>query len=196
MQQVYSLINTEVEDINADRRSQSTPRKRQWIYPSTPNSDDENYPRIAILNDQIDFQEYGSGQYIETVRSAGQVQQIVYGRIAILPVQISVFVKKKQRHQVTLFDGSAKVLQGKMQADFIGDKIAKFLEMYNQTYFIPNNMEIRVTSIGGTYNNNKFSYAKDIQAEIVMMDEWEEDFTDPGYTDGFIQQIDLNVTNY
>jgi hypothetical protein len=193
MQQLYALINEKVQDINASRRVQTTSRKKQWIYPSTPNANDENYPRIALIDDSIKLEDYGSGQYIRTEYTAGNADRMIFGRVAILPVTIGVFVKKKQPHEIELYDTTTKVLQGKMQSDFVGDKIAKLVEAWRSTYFIPYNMDIKVISVSGSYDNNTFSYAKNIEVEIVMMDEWEYDFTDQGYDEGIIANIDTTI---
>ena len=193
MQQLYNLISERVTDINAARSAKSTSRERQWIYPSTPESNDENYPRVAIINEQVRFEEYGAGQYSHMERSLGQAEHMVFTKVAIMPVTLTVFVKRKQRHEVSYYDGTTHTIQNTKQSDFLGEKIAKFLEMYRQQYFIPNNMDIKIIGMSRSYDDNDFLIAKNIDCEIVMMDEWEIDLTDPSSTIGIIQNINLTI---
>jgi len=131
MQTLFDLIDTEVADINVERAAKVTARGRQWVYPSTPEKIDEKYPRVAILNDNIRFEEYGTGQFLELEKVAGVTERMVFAKVAIIPVTIAVFVKRNQRHTVTYYDGVSHEIQNTKQADFIGDKIAKFLEIFS-----------------------------------------------------------------
>lgn len=194
MQQLYNLISNSVTDINSARLAKSTARERQWIYPSTPESNDENYPRIAIINEDIRFEEYGSGQFSGYEKNiSGDVEHMVFTKVAILPVTIGVFVKRKQRHAVPYYDGTNHTIQNTKQSDYLGEKIAKYIEMLRSQYFIPYNMDIKVTGVTRSYDDNDFLIAKNINAEIVMMDEWEIDLTDPASTIDVIKNINLNI---
>ena len=194
MQQLYNLISTNVTDINLIRAAKPTAKEKQWIYPSTPEANDENYPRIAIMNQDVKFEEYGAGQFSGYERNlSGDVEHIVFTKVAVLPITIGVFCKRKQRHSVTYYDGTTHTIQNTKQSDFLGEKIAKFLEMYRQQYFIPNNMDIKIIGMSRSYDDNDFLIAKNIDCEIVMMDEWEIDLTDPSSTIGIIQNINLTI---
>jgi len=195
MQQLYNLISEKVADINAVRSAKPTAKERQWIYPSTPESNDENYPRVALVNENVRFEEYGGGQYSHTESDiSGNAQHFVMTKVAILPITIAVFVKRKQRHQVTYYNGATHTIQNSKQSDFLGDKIEKHIEMYRTQYFIPNNMDIKIIGMSGTYDDNDFLVAKNIDVEITMMDEWEIDLTDPSSTVGVIQNINTDIT--
>jgi hypothetical protein len=190
MQVLYDLINSKITDINAERRANSG----QWVFPTVPEAEDENYPRIAILNNGINYTEYGAGRFIQENYSGGQATDWQYGRIATLPVIIAVFVKKKQRHEADYFDGTSHVLTNTKQSDYLGEKIAKLIEMYRSVYFIPNGMDVKVTGITRSYDDSQFLIAKNISIEVVMFDKWGYDFTDPSYDEGWINNIDLTIT--
>ncbi len=197
MQQLYNLISDKVTDINAIRRAKPTARERQWIYPTTPEANDENYPRIAIINENVRFEEYGSGRWIGYERNnVNEVEHIVFGKVAILPITIGVFVKKRQRHEVEYYDGTTHVVQNTKQSDYLGEKIAKMIEMWREVYFIPYNMDITITGITRSYDDSEYLIAKNIEAEIVMLDEWEIDLTDPDSTADVIKNIDLTINPY
>lgn len=194
MQAIYDLINTEVQDINSVRSAKATPAERQWIWPETPEKNDENYPRVAVVNSTIRFEEYGAGQHLEIERDiSGNAEHIVSAKVAILPVTIGVFVKRNQSHSATFYDGSAHTIRNSKQADFLGEKIAKYLEMLRSQYFIPLDMDIRITSVSRSYDDNDFLIAKNINAEIVMKDEWEIDLTDGASTVGIIDTINTDI---
>ena len=195
LQQIYNLINEQVQDINGVRSSETDLKKRQWIYAAFPESDDENYPRVAIINDDIRFEEYGDGQFVSYDKdNSGNVTHINYGKVAIMPISITVFVKKRQQHSVTYYDGSVNNIQNGKQADFIGEKIAKFLEVYESQYFIPYNMNIEVKSVSKSYDDNDFLIAKTIECEVVLMDSWIDDLTSQDANEKTIREIDENVT--
>jgi len=194
MQQLYNLINEKVIDINADRRNQTDPRKRQWIFPSYPEANDENYPRVALINENIRFEEYGSGRIVEYEKDIlGNTDAMLFSKVATLPITIGVFVKKKQRHEVSYYDASVHTIQNTKQADFLGEEIEKAIEIWRELYFIPYNMDIKITGISRTYDDNDFLIAKNIDIEITMMDEWELNFQDPSCPYDLIRQINTNL---
>ena len=191
MQVLYNLINTNIQDINADRIATSG----QWIFPTVPESNDENYPRVALINRNIRFEEYGAGRFIEYERNAttGDAEHMVFGKVAILPITIAVFVKKKQRHEVEYYDGTTHPLTNTKQADYLGEKIEKYLEMLRETYFIPQKMDIKILGMSRSYADNDFLIGKNIDIELSLFDAWEYDFTDAGYNEGIIHNINLTI---
>lgn len=194
MQVIYNLITNEITDINSKRSALPTPRERQWVYPTYPEAEDENYPRIALIAGTATPTPYGTGDFIEYERDiSGNAEHMVFGKVVKLPITIGVFVKKNQPHQVTYFDGTTHTIRNTKQVDFVGDLIPKIIYMFRSKYFIPENMDIKVVSVSETYEDNDFLYAKNISIEIEMFDEWEFDFTDPSSTVGIIQNIDLNI---
>lgn len=194
MQALYDLINTKVQDINSVRASKPTSKEKRWIYAQEPREKDAMYPRIALLNGNIDYEEYGAGTYISTQKDIlGNTEKIFYGKVAKLPITISLFVKKMQMHTVTNYNNTTSNLKNGKQADFLGEKIAKYLEMYRSEYFIANNMDIKVTRITRSFDDNDFLIAKNIYCEITMTDEYAYDFTDPSSTVSMINHIDLNI---
>lgn len=196
MQKLYNLINEKVLDINSVRRAQATQSGRQWIYPSTPEANDENYPRVSLINDNVRFEEYGSGQFYGYEKTAQVVKHMVFAKVAIMPLSITVFCKRNQKHAVSYYDGASHTIQNTKQSDFLGEKIAKFVEFYRSQYFIPYNMDIRVNSISRSYDDNDYLIAKTIECEIILMDEWEIDLSDPTSDVGNILNINttINVT--
>lgn len=195
MQAIYNLISEKITDINAVRRALPTSRERQWIYPSFPDANDEKYPRIAILNNNARFSEYGSGQFVDYERGVtNKVEHMVFAKVATIPITIAIFVKKRQMHSVDYYNGTAHSIKNTKQADFIGEKIAKFLEMFRTEYFIPFNMDLKVLGVTASYDDNSFLIGKNIEAEIVMLDEWEVDMTDLTATARPIENIDMTIT--
>lgn len=194
MQTLYNLINTTVQDINSIRANKTTTKERQWIYPEEPLSNDELYPRIALKIGTLRFEEFGSGQYINTTYNiSNQATSVNYAKVAILPVTVVVFIKKNQSHTVEYYNGTSHKLKNSKQADYLGFKIAKYLEMYRPEYFIPENMEIKITDVSPTYNNNDYTIAKNITTEISLLSEWKIDLTDPASTVGIIENINLEI---
>lgn len=192
MQLLYNFINTYIPDINADRLAVSG----QWVYPTVPEAPNELYPRIALLNRTVTYEEYGAGRYMDTERNAstGQAEHMVFGKIAIVPITIAVFVKRKQMHEVTYVDETTHTVRNSKQSDYLGELISKSLEMYKNDYFIPNKVDFRNLKTSRSYDDNDYLIAKNIDLELIMFDEWEYDFTDPAYNEGFTNAFETNYT--
>lgn len=191
MKVLRDLIVDNVTDINATRRAVGG----QWIFPTVPEANDENYPRVAIINRSVSESEYGAGRYMEMERDgSGNAEKMIFGKVAILPMSVIVFVKKKQRHEVEYFDGTTHILTNTKQADYLGEKIAKEIEINRQKYFIANNMDIAITGMSRSYDDGGFLIAKTINVEIESFDKWGFDFTDPAYDEGIIADYEVNAT--
>lgn len=193
MQVLFDTLDTNITDINAVRAARPTATGRQWIFPTEPEANDEDYPRIALIAEDVRWEEYGPRRLIEQVRGVGNVlEKERFGKVAVLPITIIVFVKRKQRHEVTLYDGSTKTIQNTKQADFLGSLISKVLMERRELDFIPLQMDIDVLASSRTYVNNEWSWGKQVDIEITMFDVWEIDYTGGPSTP--ISTIDLDFT--
>jgi len=190
MQFLYDLINTNIQDPNKERRESTNPKDRQWIFPNLPEANDENYPRIALIAGSIRFEEYGAGRFIETVTdSNGKWVSETRGMVAVLPFTIGVFVKKKQTHKVEDNDKTLVDMQNTKLADYIGYRLARIM-MSKRPEAIAKNMDLFLRDVTGTYEDNEFLYAKNIDVEFLIWFAEEETF-DP---DDVIRQISLSLT--
>lgn len=178
MQELYSLIDDNINDINEERASRPTAKERQWIYPTTPEANDENYPRIALIPETVRFEEYGAGRYLQTdYTSTGDVKRDKYGRLAIVPMTIGVFCKKGQKHNAVYFDGTVHTIQNSKQSDFLGYLVANMIEK-NRENFIKKNMDIKIINISTSYEDNDYLWAKSISIEIEVWDVWQTEYSD------------------
>jgi hypothetical protein len=190
MQFLYDTINSGISDPNQERANQVDPQSRQWIFPTTPEAIDENYPRVALIAGNMRFEEYGAGRFIETVTDqSGNWQSETRGVIAVLPVTIGVFVKKKQFFRVEDIDGSISTMQNTKLSDYIGYRIANLM-VTARNAAIAKNMELKVSNITSSYEDNEFLYAKNVEIELMMFMAAETKFGDAG----LIKHIDLSVT--
>lgn len=190
MQFLHDLINSNVADVNFARRTSSNPKDHQWIFPEIPEANDEMYPRIALIPGNLTFEEYGAGRFIETVTDVnndwiGETR----GVIAVLPVTIGIFVKKKQVHSVTLLNNSVQDMQNKKLSDFMGYQLVQLMTT-KRNDFIEKNMEPFDVNSSESYEDGQFWYAKEVTLTIKMWMASQEKFD----ADRLIRQIDLSVT--
>jgi len=179
---LYKVINDNVNDPNKLRADSENYKEKQCIFPTTPESNDENYPRIALISEDVRFETYGGSNYIEDIEngltgSDRRVLRTHYGKVAIIPFTIGVFVKKKEKYSVEYYDGTVHNIQNTKLSDYIGNQIAKVLQLNRRT-FIDNNMDIRILSISSSYDNNSFTWAKNIRIEIELFDVWTKNYSD------------------
>jgi len=119
---------------------------------------------------------------------------MVFGKIAILPITIAIFVKRKQLHEVTYVDGTTHNIRNSKQADYLGELIQKSFEMYRNDYFISQKVDFRNIRVSRSYDDNDYLIAKNIDLELIMYDGWEYDFTDPLYDEGFASSFEPSYT--
>ena len=189
MQVVYDLLNSKVLDINEKRRELPRETEKRWIFPTLPEEDDENYPRVSIIPGRLRFEEFGADQIIGVVKDQnGNTISEVYGDIIIMPITITVFTKKKTAHQVVFADGSKRTLQNSAQSAFLQGRIQKILKS-NRKNFIESDMDVTIGELEQGYEDNEFLFAADIDCEITMKNIWTSEVRE-GHT---IQIINVNT---
>ncbi len=194
MQVLHDLINDNIQDINAIRASQISFKARRWIFGELPESNDKNYPRVALLEGNITFQEWGAGQYYcSEVQGTGINKQVLrdhFAVVATFPITIGVFVKKDQRHEIEFSNGERHTVQNGKQVDYLSSKIAGLLHS-NRDKFIEKNLDIRILSMPRSYQNNNWSWATNIECEIDVV----FIIKTQNYSEAeLIKQIDLTIT--
>lgn len=190
MQFLYGFIQSQVPDPNAARAALPTPKERQWIFPNTPEANDEFYPRVAIIPGSVSVQEYGAGRYIETVTdSNGDWVSETRGVIANVPVTIGVFVKKKQTHTVDDF-GVLSAMQNTKLSDYLAYQFLRAL-IAGRSEFIAQNMDFaEEPQVTDTYEDNEFLYATEVTFTLRTWLAIEEQFSPAD----LIRQISLDFT--
>jgi len=177
LQVVHDVIHANVLDPNPERRERPKESERKWIFPTTPEANDENYPRIAIIHGVANAQEWTAGQFLEYEKDASQqLVRAVNTNIVTIPVTVAVFTKKTKYKalEVVDYDGSKRFVENSAQVMWLLDKIQNTL-MRNRRSFIDKDLDFTITDIEGTYEDNDFLWAGEISMTIVMKNVWTED---------------------
>ena len=173
LQVLKDVIFNNVTDINSNRSSQSQAADRAWIFPTTPDENDERYPRLAIIPNRPTFDEHGAFRIFKKEYSLGKVNNYVYGNFVVIPVTIGVFVKKKQTWPIIDYDGSTKYTQNSLQVAYLLDRIQKMLNA-KRSVFIANELDFKITGMTFAYEDNEFLWAGEISIEILVKNYWTE----------------------
>ena len=189
MNELFTLLNANVQDINSQRATNPDLKARQWVFPTTPEANDENYPRIALIPEAIKFEEFGAGRWLQTDVRNNSVVREKFGRVATVPITIGVFCKKGQKHKVVYFDDTTHQIQNSKQSDYLGYLVSNVIEKFRNN-FISKNMDIKTTGISTSYEDNDFLWAKNIDIEILIYDVWQTDYSDGD----LIKHISMNLT--
>lgn len=188
---LYSIIDTYVQDPNSIRRAKSTTKEKQWIFPETPESVDQFYPIVAIILDDVSYEENGSGRFFEYQDDAGDKVEI-NGNWITLSLTIGVFSKKLEKYSVTLYKGSeAKTIKGKLFASYLANRIAKIIDIHRGDFFINEKAsEVIVERISDTYTDSETLWTTEIPVKITMPNIWSETYT----TEQLIAIINKDLT--
>jgi hypothetical protein len=170
LHELYSVLNdiaTSITDINYQRANLTNSKSRQWWFPDTPEKNDENYPRGCITFGTITVREYGGGQYVQYTGTTDQ-----YGQYITIPVTMSVFVKKDQKHYTIYPDGSKHPLQNKKLSDEMIYKLYNIIrvsrhKLINKGFDIEGDINITPS-----YDDNHFLFAADITFDVVILSVW------------------------
>jgi len=189
MQFLYDLIHNNIQDVNFSRRTSTNLKDHQWIFPEIPEANDELYPRIALIPGNITFEEYGAGRFIETVTDENDdwISE-TRGVIAVLPITIGIFVKKKQVHAVELLDNSVQDMQNKKLSDYMGYQLVQLM-ISKRNNFISQNMEPFDVTSSESYEDGQFWYAKEVNLVLKMWMASSELFN----PDDLIRHINLTI---
>lgn len=190
LQIVYDVIRSNVLDPNPERRERSSEDERRWIFPTTPESNDENYPRIAIIHGRATVEEWTAGQFVEYIKDPAQkLVREVNSNIVRIPVTIGVFTKKTRHKsfEVTDYDGTKRYVENSAQVVWLLDRIQNALHR-NRRAFIDKDTDIEIKDMEGAYEDNDFLWAGDIQMDIVIKNVWTNDIPN------IIENIGLNLT--
>jgi hypothetical protein len=189
LQVLYDVLNQSIPDINEVRRELSSERERRWIFPTLPEENDNNYPRIALVAGQIQSEEFGGGRIVSEVRQLNNTMTSeVYGTVMTLPITIAAFTRKETEHEVVFADKSTRTLRNRAQAAWLGGRIAKELER-NRDKFLEKDIDIFVKRVSGAYEDNNFLWASNVEIELVFKNLWNVDIRN----EDVIQEISLSV---
>jgi len=182
MQVMYKVLTDTVIDVNKVRSIKETARERQWIFATTPESNDDMYPRLALIPGTVTFETYGAGNNLEQVDNGltGNDRRALrdhYGKIAIVPMTIGVFVRKKQKYEVSYYNGEIHKIQNSKASDWIGNEVAKQIQI-NRNEFIKAGIDVAINSISTSYEDNEFLWAKNIEVTITVMDVWTRHYSE------------------
>ncbi len=177
LQVVYDIISQNVLDPNPDRRERTSEGERKWIFPTTPEANDENYPRIAIIHGRVSFEEWTAGQFLEyEIDKPQKLVRAINTTIARIPVTVAVFCKKTRHKalEVVDYNGDKRYVENSAQAAWLVDKIQHEL-LKNRIKFIEKDIDIVVKDAEASYEDNDFLWAGDIACELIMKNIWTED---------------------
>jgi hypothetical protein len=175
---VENIIRTNVTDINTSRSALPTAREKQWIFPYTPEDTTNFYPRVAILLEDINYDEFGSAQFAEySTDETGKVSE-VNANYAVLDLKIGVFTKKTDQHTITLPGKSTpQVAKGLLINSYLVGAIAKALQANRSTMISMGAVEADVIKIDPSYEDNEMLFAGDISIRIVYLNTWGRVYT-------------------
>lgn len=178
LQVLFDVINSHVPDPYQERATRPTAREKRWIFPNTPEANDENYPRIALLHGNLTFEEWTAGQFLESQKNVGGGISEVNTNLAVLPIVVGVFAKKTSHRglDVTDYDGTERYVENSMLVTHLLDKIQKEIHAH-RTDFIDKDMEISILNMDGPYEDNDFLWAGNINMEVRMKNIWTEDIS-------------------
>ena len=190
--ELYNILSElifEITDINTNRANRPNIKARQWIFPMYPEARDEDFPRVALKWTSETSTPYGADFFIEQQKTDGNVVKDIKGVRMNIPIEIVVFVKKGQKHDCVMFDGSIRKMQDTAQCDYVKFNIKKKILTCLNRLVIKHfslNSDINVST---SYEDNDYLFAARITFDIVTPDIWEIN-----YTDGDIIKK-INVTN-
>ena len=167
------ILNAYLKDINDDRVNSANIKTRQWWFPEAPEVPDDNFPRGVIDFGDSEFVSVGADNYVDTEVDGNFVTAELYGQIEKIPVTLSVFIKKDQKHTVMYpSDSTNHPVKNKKQADFFAGLIPMIImkyedELNSEGFFIDGN----ITS-GGSYEDGDFFWAMGISFNVSTQALW------------------------
>ena len=171
---IEQVIRTYVTDPNSLRRGKTEASERQWIFPEVPESIDQFYPRIAILLNNFGYSENGAGRLHDIYNEANT--QTVSGNWAVLELQVTLFIKKKELYEVS-YEGSDTKMRNKLLASFLINEISKQLDINRDFFITQKQADMTVGTIGDVYEDTNLTWAVDLPITISMPNTWVQNFT-------------------
>lgn len=174
-----SVIKTNVQDVNETRRVLPTAREKQWIFPTTPEDEIGYYPRVAIVLNNITYDELGAGQFAGyQTADDGSVSDLKMN-YAVLSMTIGIFTKKKERFSVTLPGATtAKSITGTLLNSYLLGEIVNKINSKRDTFISSNSIDIIITNVNQTYNDSEVLFASDISIKLIMPNVWGKVYTE------------------
>jgi len=178
---LYSVMNQlvdKISDINFERANSSNVKARQWWFPDSPEKNDYNFPRGAIVFGTPVIEFYGNDSYIQEITNDdNEVIKEQYGEFWTVPVTFSVFVKKGQIHSVAYPDGTPHKLQNKKQADHMIYVVNNAIRT-NKSILIENDMDtVGKPLITPSYRDNDETFAADVTINIIVLSVWNKEYS-------------------
>jgi len=179
---IYDILNKYVPDINDVRLNRDKEGQRKWIFPSYPESNDENYPRIAVMQGRAYHVDWTPLQLETTILNVNdQTFYDVYSNLVTLPVTIGIFVKKTKdkAFQVTDYDGTRRYVQNGAQVLWLMDRAMKAI-LAHRSVFIQKGIDMTIIDQDAPFEDNDFLWAGMISLELVYLNRWTTEFFDGG----------------
>ena len=176
--QIQSVINSNITDINAYRLALTAGDKdKQWLFPYVPSSLDEMYPRITISLRRAVPENQNAGDYFDIDYADGLATQIVLGQYVHLFFDVVCFIKRDQKHSVTLLgELTAKSIKNNLQAMYMMNQVQKQLRK-NRDTFISNGFEdIIVGDMDAPYEDGEHFFATKVPITIIVPNIWGQEF--------------------
>lgn len=174
LQLIYDVLNQNIKDPNTVRASLPTEGQRRWIFPSYPEANDENYPRIAVLFGTprhnywtpYNFYDWGTDP-------SGNINREVFSNLITLPVMIGVFTKKTRHKplEVVDYDGTRRWVENSAQVAFLLNQVQKEIFRHRDR-FIAKEMDFTMTGIEAVYEDSDFLWAGHINLELLFHNIW------------------------
>jgi len=189
---LYKLLSDiiiKVPDINIERSNEVDIKKRNFIFPSFPEVNDDNYPRVAITFINVTPIAVGAGRYFEDeIDNNDNTIATVYGRYIKIDISVAAFVKKDQIHKIVNYAGHNSYAKNQRQADWLADRISKEIEK-NYDYLIKNYFTIdnEITTTPA-YEDNHFLFVSDVKFTVITPDIWKTKYSEGS----LIQTININ----
>jgi hypothetical protein len=169
---IKNVIFNNVTDVNSVRRGLSSSSEKNWIFPNAPEKSSNQFPVIAITLNSITPEEYGAGRYIDSSSVSGGIDES-YGNYLNFDIVLTLFIKKKERFQVTLQNQStSKYIQDNLLMSYLVTEITKQLKKNRNTFFNNDVDEFEINDITPMYEDNHMTYACDIRVTARMLDVW------------------------
>jgi len=189
---IESVLSSNITDINSYRSGLTAgDPKKQWFYPYVPSSLDELYPRVTIQLKSISKELQNAGDYFTTTYDgSGNATSITYGQYFKMGFDIIVFIKRDQKHSVTLLgEGSAKSIKNNLQALYLINQIQKQIKKNYSSFTTSSFDNVSISNIETPYEDGKFFFATKVSLSLTYPNLWGDDLTSSDIINSYTDTI-------
>src|SRR3990172_9808171 len=174
LQILHDVIFNNVPDPNKLRAEQENPKDKKWIFPTTPEANDENYPRIALIHGRIRFEKWGADRLVtQVIDVPNKLVREIYADVAVLPVTVGIFCKKTTHKSLEVkdWDNTTRWVENSAQVAYLLDKVQNEIKRHREE-FILKDIDFEILNAEGAYEDNEFLWAGNIDIELYMKNIW------------------------